>query len=778
MHDGESPAGADNQWRIRADVRGRDVSADPAANRQLRRLRGEADGWESIGGRPCLTLDLATLGHPLPPGWYELRGHLQAREGRIMAPSVYPRYIDGSAVPSIELTLRAPDASGRFAVLLLFLDDVQSLAFYPSVTPVRFTMRGFSLHRIPRSRALRYMLAGPRRQAGEPGYAGRALAWCRRARQYGLRRATDELYADYVRRLFPHDLGDYEIWTRRYDTIGPIELAAFHQRAAALAGQGPLISVLLAADDASGPWLPRSLDSVLGQVRGDWELCIADASTAPRVREVLADYARRDPRIRMARCDAAEGATASNAALAMARGDFVALLGDAGELRPHSLLRVAEAIVADPRLVLVYSDEDRLAADGNRRAPNFKPDWNPDLLRSQDYIGHLVAIRTSLANEAGGFRGGFGSREAYDLVLRCSERIEAQQIGHIPEILYHTRMAGDAVPAPANDETSAGARAVAEHLARTGTGATIVPGDLPPGLCRVRWPVPEPAPKVSLIIPTRDRADLLKTCVESILAKSTYPDFELVVVDNQSRDAAALDYLRELGTRERVRVLRYDAPFNYSAINNWAARQCDGQLLGLVNNDIEVISPDWLEEMAGFALRPDTGAVGAMLYFPDDTIQHAGVLIGMLGLAGHIHARKPRGYTGHGNRALVAQNLSAVTGACLLVRRTAFDEVGGLDERLGVAFNDIDFCLKLRQHGYRNVWTPFAEMYHHESASRGSDDTAEKIKRFNAEIAFMQERWGDILGSDPAYNPNLSLMSHNFDLAFPPRAHAAAYEPD
>jgi GT2 family glycosyltransferase len=216
-------------------------------------------------------------------------------------------------------------------------------------------------------------------------------------------------------------------------------------------------------------------------------------------------------------------------------------------------------------------------------------------------------------------------------------------------------------------------------------------------------------------------------------------------------------------------VLRYDAPFNYSAINNWAARECDGQLLGLVNNDVEVITPDWLEEMAGFAVRPDTGAVGAMLYYPDETIQHAGVVLGILGVAGHINCRMPRGYEGHGGRGLIVQNLSAVTGACLLVRREVFEEVGGLDETLAVAFNDIDFCLKVRARGYRNVWTPFAELYHHESASRGKEDTDEKMARFNAEARLMQDRWGDGLRNDPAYNPNLSLQSHSFELAFPPR---------
>jgi GT2 family glycosyltransferase len=258
--------------------------------------------------------------------------------------------------------------------------------------------------------------------------------------------------------------------------------------------------------------------------------------------------------------------------------------------------------------------------------------------------------------------------------------------------------------------------------------------------------------------------------VESLLGSTDYPNVELVVVDNQSSEPRALAYLAELGSRERVRVLRYDAPFNYSAINNWAIGQCDGELVGLVNNDIEVISPGWLREMASQALRDEVGAVGAMLYYPNDTIQHAGVVLGVHGVAGHIYAGMPRGYHGHGARAWVAQELSAVTGACLLVRRKVFEEVGGLDERLHVAFNDIDFCLRLREHGYRNVWTPFAELYHHESASRGSEDTDEKKARFAQEVQFMKDRWGEVLPHDPAYNPNLSLQSLNFELGFPPRA--------
>jgi GT2 family glycosyltransferase len=258
-------------------------------------------------------------------------------------------------------------------------------------------------------------------------------------------------------------------------------------------------------------------------------------------------------------------------------------------------------------------------------------------------------------------------------------------------------------------------------------------------------------------------------CIESIFERTTYPSFEVVVVDNQSSDPRAIAYLAGLGEHERIRVLRYDTPFNYSAINNFAVRESDGDVIGLINNDIEVISPDWLEEMVSQAVRPEIGAVGAMLYYPNDTIQHAGVVLGVHGVAAHLYSGMPRGYPGHGGRARVVQSLSAVTGACLVVRRDAYDRVGGLDESLKVAFNDIDFCLRLREAGYRNIWTPFAELYHHESASRGSEDTEEKKRRFTQEVDLMLQRWGAQLQSDPAYNVNLSLASLCCEMSSPPR---------
>src|SRR5690606_26085614 len=310
---------------------------------------------------------------------------------------------------------------------------------------------------------------------------------------------------------------------------------------------------------------------------------------------------------------------------------------------------------------------------------------------------------------------GMEGSQDHDLFLRCTAGLPANAIRHVPKVLYHWRaIAGStALERGAKDYAAeAGLRAVASALHARSPEAVVEP--LAHGHYRVRWPLPSPQPSIAIIVPTRDRVELLRQCVESVLGKTRYENFELVVVDNGSRDAGALAYLESLRGRARVRVLRDDAPFNFSALNNLAVAHCGTDLLCLLNNDVEVVDGDWLREMASQAWRPEIGAVGALLLYADDSIQHAGVFLGLGGVANHAYAHQPWGVPGHGARALVAQELSAVTGACLVVRRKAYLEVGGLDEELQVAFNDIDFCLRLREAGYRNLWTPFARLYHHE----------------------------------------------------------------
>lgn len=745
-----------------------DVALVPDVN--LHALDNDAGStWKASGERACFTVALDELAQPLLGGWYRLTGRFATIDTSAGTPCLYPVYPDGHDGDA-QIALPDPGADGHIDALVLFKHDVTGLRFCPAQGPVRFELHGFALRRIGRLAALSRMLRSTSRVPG--GTIARTIRFVAQIAERGLSRSVDALYRDYRQRLLPEDIGDYATWVSRFDTLTAERMEELRTRTDCLGEDAPLISILVPTYQTPERWLRRCIESVIDQVYPNWQLCIADdASSNPRVMDVLREYAAIDSRIEVTRRDAnGHIAAASDTALAMARGSYIGLLDHDDELRPHALLEIAEAIVANPELVLLYSDEDKVDEDGRRFDPYFKPDWNPDLLLSQNYVCHFTVISTDLVREVGGFRKGYEGSQDHDLFLRCSERLPVSRIHHVPRVLYHWRAieGSTALARDAKDYAAdAGARAVAGHLERLHPGARVE--SLSHGHYRVRWPLPQPVPKVSLIIPTRDKIELLRMCVTSILERTTYADFELVVVDNQSSDAKALAYLTELEAVEHVRVLRYDAPFNYSAINNWAARQCDGVIIGLVNNDIEVISPDWLEEMVSQAMRADVGAVGAMLYYPDDTIQHAGVVLGVHGVAAHLYAGMPRGYPGHGGRARVAQTMSAVTGACLLVRRALYEKLGGLDEALQVAFNDIDFCLRLRDAGYRNIWTPFAELYHHESASRGSEDTEEKKQRFAREVELMQQRWGAKLPFDPAYNPNLSLSSRCCELSTPPR---------
>jgi O-antigen biosynthesis protein len=726
--------------------------------------------WKANGDRASFTVALDELQRPLAGGWYRLTGRLSLPDPGVGTPCLYPIYSQGREGDS-EIALPPPRPDGQLDALLLFTQDVIDLRFCPVQGPARFALCGVVLRRVGRAAALWQMLGSTARISG--GVAARTTRFVLDAARCGLSPAVDALYRDYRRRLLPEDVGDYARWVARFDTLSTGRMEQLRTRATLIGNEdAPLISILLPTYNTQERWLRRCIESVIDQVYENWQLCVADdASPEARVVAVLEEYAATDGRIQIVRRERnGHISAASNSALELATGDFIGLLDHDDELRPHALLEMAEAIATNPGLALLYSDEDKIDGRGARFDPYFKPDWDPDLLRSQNYVCHFTVIRTDLVREVGGFREGFEGSQDHDLILRCTERLSPERIHHIPKVLYHWRAieGSTALARESKDYAAmAGARAVEEHLHRCHPGARVE--ELPHGHYRVRWPLPALPPKVSLIIPTRDRVELLRKCVDSIVTHTDYPDFELMVVDNRSSDREALAYLEELSGRDRVRVLRHDAPFNYSEINNWAVRQCDGDIVGLVNNDIEVISTDWLREMASQACRPEIGAVGAMLYYPNDTIQHAGVVLGVHGVAAHLYAGQPKGFPGHGARALVAQELSAVTGACLLVRKCVYEQVGGLDESLRVAFNDIDFCLRVKAAGYRNIWTPFAELYHHESATRGQEDTDEKKARFADEVALMQGRWGNLLLNDPAYNPNLSLESLVCEYAFPPR---------
>jgi GT2 family glycosyltransferase len=737
--------------------------------RPIHELAGDGDLLRATGDDPQLLLDLGGAPLALPAGWYSMEAAFDVRNGRMIAPALYPDYGNGCD-PAEMIRLPEPAGDGRLRTLVMFKAPVRALRFDPSVRRLSFGWREFALGRVGRREALMRLFEMRASADGSRGWRARGVVIARFALdvlRHGLSTATARLHQGRG----DQEHGDYDAWVRRYDSLSVRDIAGFRERAAAIS-DGPLVSILLPVYDTPERYLRRCIASVRAQAYRNWELCIVDdASPSAVPSRTIRAAARRDPRIRFMRRDSnGHISAASNDALAMARGEYVALLDHDDELRPHALLEMVEAARRNPDAALFYSDEDKIDEKGRRCQPNFKPDWNHDLLRGQNYVCHLAMLRTSLAREVGGFRVGYEGSQDHDLFLRCSERLGPGQVVHVPKVLYHWRaiVGSTALERGAKDYAAeAGMRAVADHLARIAPGAGVE--SLEHGHYRVRWPLPDP-PRVDIVIPTRDRLDLVRCCVESLLANTRYRDYRVLLVDNQSREQATLDWLDAISGEPRVRVLRYDAPFNYSAINNWAVAQGDGGVVCLLNNDIEVIDGDWLRELASQAMRPGVGAVGAMLYYPDRTIQHAGVVLGMGGVANHVYSGAPEGHPGHGARALVAQELSAVTGACLAVRRDRYTEVGGLDERLQVAFNDVDFCLRLLEAGYRNVWTPFARLLHHESATRGRDEAGPGRDRFVGEARYMEERWGDYLRGDPAWNPSLSLDRLDGALAFPPRA--------
>ncbi|MSU48863.1 MAG: glycosyltransferase [Opitutus sp.] len=575
----------------------------------------------------------------------------------------------------------------------------------------------------------------------------------------------------------------YGAWVAAYDTLTPDDADRIRAKLATLTKR-PLISVLMPVYNTPEKWLVAAIESVRRQLYDNWELCIADdASKTPHVRKILERYQKKDQRIKVVfRETNGHISAASNSALALAHGEFLALLDHDDEIRPHALACVALELDAHPNADLLYSDEDKIDENGHRYDHYFKPDWNPDLFNVQNYVSHLGVYRTLLVREVGGFRVGYEGSQDWDLAMRVIERTAPGRIRHIPKILYHWRSVPGSTAmliGAKNYATQAAEKVISEHFVRIGVEAKISPTK--GSYWRVHYPVPSPAPRVTLIIPTRNRLNVLQPCIESLLAKTTYPNFDILIVDNDSDDPETLDYLARnsdfkfeisdsAAPRAAIRVARFPGEFNFSALNNFGVSQTNAPLVGLLNNDLEVIHGDWLDEMVSHALRPEIGCVGAKLYYPDDKIQHAGVILGIGGVAAHAWQTHPRGAAGQAHRNLLQQNFSAVTAACLVIRRAVYEEVGGLEaDQLKVAFNDVDFCLKVRAAGYRNFWTPYAELYHHESASRGKEDTLEKRDRFRSEVEYMTGKWGDALVNDPAYNPNLTLTINDFTLSAPPR---------
>lgn len=544
-----------------------------------------------------------------------------------------------------------------------------------------------------------------------------------------------------------HRPGEYRRWVAAHDTHSEAALDGYREAARGMARR-PLVSVILAGAGA-GEAVAETLRSLREQAYPAWELWLVPpaggALPAPEDDVAVAE------------------APSCDAALAGARGEYILVVRAGDRLAPHALLAAVSALCERRDAAFAYADEDEIEAGGQRARPYFKSGWNPDLFLGQDFASAFALIPAELAREAGGF--GVGAGAAYDFLLRLLDHAPDRPVAHVPAVLVHRGRAGGP---PAHEAAEAERVAVADHLRRRSIAAQVT--SLPGGGRRIAWPLPPEPPLVSLIVPTRDRVELLAACVEGLLRRTDYPAREIVIVDNESREPKTLAYFERLAKEPAVRVLPHSGPFNFSAVNNFAAERARGAIIGLINNDIVVERPDWLREMAAQAVRPEVGAVGALLTYDDGTVQHAGCVLGIGGVASHVFKHFDPDAEGHGGRLRVAQDLSAVTAACLLVRREVWEEVGGLDEDLPIAYNDIDFCLKLRRAGRRIVWTPFAHLKHLESASRGLDKAPERRARIDREKARMAERWGSLLLDDPFFNPNLSLTSTECRPAFPPRS--------
>lgn len=532
----------------------------------------------------------------------------------------------------------------------------------------------------------------------------------------------------------------------------------------------PRVSIVVPAFHTPEVFLRQMIESVEHQTYNNWQLCIADGSRDSSVENVVNEYVEQGLFISYLRLDENKGiAENTNAALKLADGEWVGFLDHDDVLAEHALYEVVKAARQHEDVEMIYTDEDKVNLELTEYyRPHFKPDFSLDLLRSNNYITHFLVVKQKIAEKAGGFRSEYDGAQDYDFIFRCAEL--AKRIYHIPEVLYHWREHKDSTAANTMSKQyayTAGQRAIEAHLNRTGTkGEVSKKKDM--GFYEVYYPV-KGEPLVSIIIPNKDHIKILDQCLKS-LDKSTYTNYEVIIVENNSEDPETFTYYRKISS-QRIKVVIWEEGFNYSAINNFGFQHARGEYIILLNNDIEIINPQWIEEMLGNCQRPEVGIVGAKLYYPDDTIQHAGIVLGIGeglaagGIAGAMFVGMKRSRSGYMHKASIQLNYSAVTAACMMVSRKVYQEIGGFDETLSVAFNDVDFCLKAVEKGYLVVYNPRVEAYHYESKSRGKEDTKEKVQRFQQEIDRMREKWIEVLKEgDPYYNKNLSLSRVNYGL--------------
>lgn len=569
----------------------------------------------------------------------------------------------------------------------------------------------------------------------------------------------------FLSRLFGKESvaeGGYEAWLARHK----VDKRTLRRQKHAAFAQKPLISIVIPLYCTPLPYLKELLEPVRRQSYENWQLCLADGSPDDKAKEFIEKHYGREKRIVYRKLEENGGISVNtNEAVALATGEYLMLCDHDDTLEPDALYEIVKAI-NDTGADVLYTDEDKVSMDGQHYFdPNFKPDFNLFRLRENNYICHIFVVKKSLTDETGLLRSEFDGAQDFDFILRCCEK--AQKITHIPKVLYHWRCHMDSTAADPSSKAyayEAGRKAVREHYQRLGIDAKVEMTERP-GWYRSHVKV-QGNPLISVIIPNKDHTDDLELCLFSMTRKSTYRNYEILIVENNSEKEETFEYYKKLPDRyPKARVLTWEKEFNYSAINNFAAKEAKGEYLLFLNNDVEILTPDWMEEMLQNCQQEDVAAVGAKLYYPDDTIQHAGVVLGLGGIAGHIMCRASREDPGYFGRMISVQEISAVTAACMMVKKSDFDAVGGLDETFQVAFNDIDLCMKFRAAGKKIIFTPYAELYHYESKSRGLEDTPEKQFRFDKEVKRFQEKWAQQLEmGDPYYSPNLSVTEGDCSL--------------
>ncbi|MFT4505377.1 glycosyltransferase [Caballeronia sp. 15711] len=728
-----------------------------AAVKDVKAVEG---GFVSTGDDPQFQITTGWEG--IKPGWTLIDVEIASTESNL-GPILYAfAGDDGSQVFSFPI---AGYKQGREKRLIILPAGVRSLRFDPTDRrDVQFSIPHLSVRSLSKLALIR------------EGYAA-LNAEQRNTVLHAVLRGNLRTAKALVRGgvASKYDNGEYRAWVELHDRLSDDDISAIRASGLALSSK-PLISVLMPVYNPRPKYLRKALDTVIAQTYENWELCIADdASTNPEIRPVLEEYARRDPRIKIAfREKNGHISAASNTALELVKGEFIALMDHDDALPVHALYMVAEEINRHPNVDLIYTDEDKVDENDNRHDPHFKTDWNAELFYSQNFIAHMGVYRSSIVRKINGFRVGFEGSQDYDFILRFLLHTSPSRIRHISHVLYHWRIFPGVTSFSTNNPDASietARRALIEYFQQVEPASEVVGIEQFPSWWRIKRQPPDVLPRVSLIVPTRDRLGVLRVAIDGLLHSTRYDNMEVIVVDNESVEDETLEYFESIRQDPRVRILRVDGAFNFSALNNRAAEIATGSILGFINNDIEVIHDDWLLELVTQATRPNVGAVGAKLYYANDTIQHAGVILGLYGVAAHGHRHFPRNSVGYFGRPMLVQNISAVTAACMVVPKFVFEQVGGYDElNLTVGYNDVDLCLKIREAGYDIVFTPFAELFHLESVSRGENLSAAQIERDARERAYMLRRWSKVIENDPFYSPNLTVVSENFALAFPPRA--------